>query len=168
MQILNENSKTLLQQAMTRLKEVNGWTYGRIVGMIVGNRVSMLGATQDKRSLYPIFVYASKVISDVNECCYIDTDAAESNMRSFVTKRWETFFSGQEFSVEKEDSDYAKWLIDDLSRANPSQDAHDVVRDIEKILLGAGISNVIHENATPAPVVPAKKEQNTSQVQESL
>lgn len=154
MAYLTESGKKLLKEALFRLKiDENEWALSELIGLAIGERISLLGCTNNRQSLNAVYVAIQRIVSEINEVRTFRTETAVQIAKEAVIERYAAFFEGL-FRGYSALNSYEN-NMDALSRTNTGDVVHDVLSILRKVLEGAGIMTIIHnqeqEEATPTP-----------------
>ena len=159
MAYLTESGKKLLKEALFRLNiEDNEWGLAALIGVEIGNRISLLGCTNNRQSLNPVYVAVQRIVSEINELRTFRTENAVFYAKDRVTNRYVYFFEGLHHGINHYDGD--RDIGDALRRTNSGEVVEEVVGVLCKVLEGAGIMTIIHnqesnsEGNQPAPSTP--------------
>ena len=160
MAYLTDSGKKLLKEALFRLKiDENEWAFSELIGLVIGERISLLGCTNNRQSLNAVHVAIQRIVSEINELRTFRTETAVRIAKEAVTERYTIFFEGlyhSEYSV----CHGLDGNIHAFSRTNTLEVVHDVLAILRKVLEGAGIMTIIHnqdsnsESNQPVPSTP--------------
>lgn len=159
MAYLTDSGKKLLKEALFRLNlDDSEWSIPDVIGAIIGQRISLLGCTNNRQSLNPVFVTIQRVISEINELRTFRTEQAVRAARDIVVDRYTHFFEG----MHRGDRGYDALEIgmNSLTQKNSGEVVREVLEVIAKVLDGSGIMTIIHNQESnteanqPAPSTP--------------
>ena len=154
MAYLTESGKKLLKEALFRLNlDDDNWSLPEVIGVVIGERISLLGCTNNRQSLNQVFVTIQRIVSEINELRTFRTETAVRTAKELVLDRYNHFFEGIHYgNISYNSFEAAK---NQLTQRNPGEVVSDVVDVMRKVLEGAGIMTIIHnqeqEEATPTP-----------------